>query len=55
MKRSGVPHTLVAMQGFGHGFQNAEANRRARQFFDRTLRGVGTEISTEAIVAPAKK
>ena len=55
MKRSGVPHTLVAMQGFGHGFQNAEANRRARQFFDRTLRGVGTEISTEAIVAPVKK
>jgi acetyl esterase/lipase len=55
MRRSGVPHTLIPMQGFGHGFQNAEANRRARQFFDRYLRGVVTEISTEAIVAPAKK
>ena len=55
MKRSGVPHTLIPMQGFGHGFQNAEANRRARQFFDRYLRGVVTEISTEAIVAPVKK
>jgi acetyl esterase/lipase len=55
MQRSGVPHTLIPMQGFGHGFQNAEANRRARQFFDRYLRGVVTEISTEAIVAPAKK
>ena len=55
MKRGGVTHLLIPMTGFGHGFQNAEANRRARQFFDRYLRGVVTEISTEAIVAPAKK
>jgi acetyl esterase/lipase len=55
MKRGGVTHLLIPMTGFGHGFQNAEANRRARQFFDRYLRGVATEISTEAIVAPAKK
>ena len=55
MKRSGLSRLLFGMREFGHGFQNVEADGRARQFFDRTLRGVGTEISTEAIVAPVKK
>jgi dipeptidyl aminopeptidase/acylaminoacyl peptidase len=55
LKRAGVPHLLLAMSGFGHGFQNPEANGRARQFFDLHLRGVATKISLEPIVAPKKK
>ncbi len=53
LKRAGVPHQLLVMEGFGHGFQNPEANRRARQFFDLHLRGLATKISLAPIVAPA--
>jgi acetyl esterase/lipase len=55
LKRAGVSHLLLVMSGFGHGFQNAEANGRARQFLDLHLRGVATKISLEPIVAPKKK
>jgi acetyl esterase/lipase len=55
LRRAGVEHRFVRMVGFGHGFQNAEGNRRAGQFFDRHLRGVATDVSVEPIVAAAKK
>ena len=55
LKRAGVAHLLLAMSGFGHGFQNAEANDRARQFFDLHLRGIASRISLDPIVAPNKK
>jgi acetyl esterase/lipase len=53
LKRAGLSHLLLVMEGFGHGFQNPEANRRARQFFDLHLRGLATKISMSPIVAPA--
>lgn len=55
LRRAGVEHRFVRMVGFGHGFQNAEGNRRAIQFFDRHLRGIATDPSVEPIVAPMKQ
>ena len=39
-RRAGVAHDLLPMQGFGHGLQSAEEDRRVRAFFDRHLRGM---------------
>lgn len=55
LRRVGVEHRFVRMVGFGHGFQNAEGNRRVGQFFDRHLRGEAVDVSVAPIVAPAKK
>jgi len=55
MRRAGAAHLLLPMVGFGHGFQNAEANRRARLFFDLHLRGGSEAVSVEPIVASPKK
>lgn len=54
-RRAGVSHRLISMARLGHGFDNAEANRRARQFFDEHLRGIAGDLSTEPIVTPPRK
>lgn len=54
-KRAGVPHLLIPLEGLGHGFRHAEADRRARQFFDLHLRNSGKAVDAAAIVAPAKR
>ena len=54
-RRAGVAHALLPMQGFGHGFQSPEEDRRVRAFFDRQLRGMQVEVSLTPIVAPGKK
>lgn len=48
LKKSGVESYLIAMEGAGHGFVNAELNVRIKQFLDQHLRGmeVGTISST---------
>lgn len=55
LRRAGVPHLLLEMTGYGHGFQDPEANRRARLFFDRHLRGSSADIPVTPIVAMRRK
>jgi len=54
-QRAGVSHDLLPMQGFGHGLQSAEEDRRVRAFFDRHLRGVPAVLDLTPIVAPVKR
>jgi acetyl esterase/lipase len=44
-----VESHLIVMQGAGHGFANAELNRRIRTFLDKHLRGLPGTISDEPI------
>lgn len=55
LRKAGVPHLLLEMREYGHGFQDPEGNRRARLFFDRHLRGLATEIPLDPIVAQRRK
>lgn len=55
LRRAGVTHLLLEMTGFGHGFQDWEANRRARLFLDRHLRGISADIPVTPIIAVRRK
>lgn len=55
LRRAGVTHLLLEMNGYGHGFQDPEANRRARLFLDRHLRDRSIEIPVTPIVARARR
>lgn len=55
LRRAGVPHLLLEMTGYAHGFQDPEANRRARLFLDRHLRGIAADIPVTPVVATRRK
>jgi len=55
MRHQGRSHLLIYLNGFGHGFRNAEADRRARQFFDLHLRGQPGDILSTPIEAPERR
>ena len=49
LRKSGVETHLIAMQGAGHGFSNADLNERIRRFFNLHLKGEAAEISSAPI------
>lgn len=55
LKKAGVPSLLVEVTGGGHGFgPSTEIDQRVKKFFDMHLRGIKSEISDAAVVAPQK-
>ncbi|MDB6080512.1 MAG: hypothetical protein JWO82_4259 [Akkermansiaceae bacterium] len=50
LTKVGVESCLIAIEGGGHGFTNAELSERIRLFMDKHLRGREGEISCEPIV-----
>lgn len=55
LKKAGVESLLITMTNGGHGFRSPELDQRVQQFFDKHLRGIAAEISTEAILTEPKK
>jgi acetyl esterase/lipase len=49
LTQAGVPSILQQVTHGGHGFPNAELDKRAKQFLDRHLRGNTVEIVTTPI------
>lgn len=50
LKKAKVECYFITVDGAGHGgFRNPEVQKRARQFFDKHLRGVKATISEETI------
>lgn len=56
MRAAGKAHWLIAVEGAGHGFENAEASARVRRFLEGQLLGDGrVEPDTTPIVAVKTK
>jgi acetyl esterase/lipase len=52
LQKAGVPSLLIPITGGGHGsVGHPEAIKRAKQFFDKILRGISAEIDTTPIPA----
>jgi acetyl esterase/lipase len=49
LRKSGVESHLIAMEGAGHGFSNAELNERIGRFLNLHLKGEPGEISSAPI------
>ncbi len=49
LRKSGVETHLIAMEGAGHGFANADLNERIRRFLNLHLKGEAGEISSAPI------
>ena len=56
LKKARVECYFLTVDGGGHGgFRNPEIQNRARQFFDKCLRGANNTISEETVPNQAPK
>lgn len=55
LKKAGIESLLITMTNGGHGFRSPDLDQRVEQFLDKHLRGIASDISTEAIVVEERK